>query len=267
MFCSLATLRSNWTQMVACFLTAIQEFSLTCWNIYEEKVFMWRKGTKRLCAMRLNSLNWMCLGLVTSMHKKMIFLRPLSSIVKDGKLSDLTVAFEKLYEAELKSILEEERKLVKEQASWSRRVEKLLKIHTKEKIKLNIGGSIFCASRATLTSGDNYFSRLLEGGLKGSFRDGAYFVDRSPKVFQFVLDLMRGCDNFNLTDAQLSALRTACDYYQVPIPEKLIKKSDDWFLTATPNCVLSDGNLSATKGSKCKIEVWLFYVLLLFFLW
>uniref|UniRef100_A0A1I7TCK7 BTB domain-containing protein n=1 Tax=Caenorhabditis tropicalis TaxID=1561998 RepID=A0A1I7TCK7_9PELO len=62
-------------------------------------------------------------------------------------------------------------------------------------VRLNIGGSVFQTSRATLTKFDGFFKALFETELSAIRDDsGAIFVDRDPKHFRLILNFMRDGD-------------------------------------------------------------------------
>ena len=61
-------------------------------------------------------------------------------------------------------------------------------------VLLDVGGRTFKARKSTLSNGSTYFATLLSGDWaeeEGS-ADGI-FVDRSPSLFDHVLQLMRRC--------------------------------------------------------------------------
>jgi hypothetical protein len=59
------------------------------------------------------------------------------------------------------------RKLEAEQADWARQLEKLQRIHSAEKIKIDVGGKLFSISRSHLTK-SAYFTALLSSSMQGS---------------------------------------------------------------------------------------------------
>jgi len=91
----------------------------------------------------------------------------------------------------------------------------------KQKIKLDVGGKIFSVSKESLLRVPNtYFHALLGSGKWQPDSDGAYFVDRSPKFFDRILNFMRNgkMDYYGLDDHSLEKLQDDCDYYQIAIP-------------------------------------------------
>ncbi|CAL2033954.1 unnamed protein product [Caenorhabditis brenneri] len=66
---------------------------------------------------------------------------------------------------------------------------------TTEIVKLNIGGTIFQTTKSTLTKYDGFFKTMLETDVPMIKDDyGAFFVDRSPKHFDTILNFMRDGD-------------------------------------------------------------------------
>lgn len=61
-----------------------------------------------------------------------------------------------------------------------------------KKIKLDVGGKIFCISRSHLVNANaSFFQAMLESDEWKPDSDGAYFIDRSPKHFDRVLNHLR----------------------------------------------------------------------------
>lgn len=62
-------------------------------------------------------------------------------------------------------------------------------------VKLNIGGTVFQTSRATLTKFDGFFKSLLETTVPVPINEfGEIFIDRDPKHFRVILNYMRNGD-------------------------------------------------------------------------
>lgn len=62
-------------------------------------------------------------------------------------------------------------------------------------IRLNVGGGSFCTTLETLREGDPHsmFASMFSGRLPVVMDDnGAYFIDRNPTTFHYVLDALRG---------------------------------------------------------------------------
>lgn len=59
-------------------------------------------------------------------------------------------------------------------------------------VKLNIGGTIFQTIKSTLTRFDGFFKTILETDVPVTKDEsGAFFIDRSPKHFDLILNFMR----------------------------------------------------------------------------
>jgi len=90
-----------------------------------------------------------------------------------------------------------------------------------QKIKLDIGGSIFSTTRTLLMSFENsFFTSMLSWPIGA---DGTYFVDRSATNFETMLRFMRTgyLDVVGKTPEQLSGLREEFDFYQIPAPSTI----------------------------------------------
>ena len=60
-------------------------------------------------------------------------------------------------------------------------------------VRLNVGGSIFSTTKATLTSNpDSFLARLVDSDLPSTVDEsGALFIDRCPVRFRHVLNFLR----------------------------------------------------------------------------
>ncbi|CAL2033950.1 unnamed protein product [Caenorhabditis brenneri] len=64
-----------------------------------------------------------------------------------------------------------------------------------EIVKLNIGGTIFHTTKSTLTRYDGFFKTMFETDIPVTKDDsGTFFIDRSPKHFDTILNFMRDGD-------------------------------------------------------------------------
>lgn len=62
----------------------------------------------------------------------------------------------------------------------------------KSKIKLDVGGQLFTASKETFLKFEgSFFFAMLSSGRWEPDEDGAYFIDRSPTYFPYVIDYLR----------------------------------------------------------------------------
>jgi len=99
----------------------------------------------------------------------------------------------------------------------------------KQKIKLDIGGKTFTTSKTTLLAIPNtYFYSMISSGKWSPDEDGVYFIDRNPKHFDRILDLLRTSElnTEGLSSLEWKKLESDLDYYQIPIPKSLIPKLD-----------------------------------------
>ncbi|KAL6043900.1 BTB domain-containing protein [Balamuthia mandrillaris] len=62
-----------------------------------------------------------------------------------------------------------------------------------ERIKLNVGGTLFVTSRATLTHMPSMLQSMFSGrfSLEADKEDGSFFIDRDPTHFRFILNYLR----------------------------------------------------------------------------
>ena len=82
------------------------------------------------------------------------------------------------------------------------------------KITLDIGGTRFFTSPATLTAHSSFFRNALSGRFADTnVPDSGYFVDRSPEVFPLLLDYMRSG-------------KLVCDKSDRELTQKLILEAD-----------------------------------------
>eukprot|EP01137_Pigoraptor_chileana_P031981 Opistho-2@20629 len=92
-------------------------------------------------------------------------------------------------------------------------------------VKLNVGGRIFCTSRATLTwVPESFFMSLLCGSIP-SFKDadGAYFIDRDPDIFVPILNFLRTrMIPYNVPGLCFRTLRHEAVFYGItPLVERI----------------------------------------------
>eukprot|EP01125_Pyxidicula_operculata_P007421 TRINITY_DN2521_c0_g1_i4.p1 TRINITY_DN2521_c0_g1~~TRINITY_DN2521_c0_g1_i4.p1 ORF type:complete len:175 (-),score=45.52 TRINITY_DN2521_c0_g1_i4:97-621(-) len=91
---------------------------------------------------------------------------------------------------------------------------------TKNKIKINVGGTVFVfAKNNLLEAKGTYFEIMLSSGHWEPDEDGEYFINRNPKCFGIIADYLRtGEWNFSkeeLTKNELKILKDDITYYQL----------------------------------------------------
>lgn len=60
-------------------------------------------------------------------------------------------------------------------------------------VKLNVGGQVFWTSRDTMMSqAPHMLSAMIQHDNPGQLVDGAYFIDRDPLAFRWILNYLRG---------------------------------------------------------------------------
>eukprot|EP01006_Ploeotia_vitrea_P003248 TRINITY_DN112306_c0_g1_i1.p1 TRINITY_DN112306_c0_g1~~TRINITY_DN112306_c0_g1_i1.p1 ORF type:complete len:322 (-),score=31.15 TRINITY_DN112306_c0_g1_i1:157-1122(-) len=100
-----------------------------------------------------------------------------------------------------------------------------IQVNSSEKVKLNVGGTVFMTTAGTLLKEkDSFFSAMLNGPWKPD-RDGEYFIDRSPELFSLVLTYLRDhktpspCqeEEQSKRDQQNAVIRDEFEFYQIPV--------------------------------------------------
>jgi hypothetical protein len=92
----------------------------------------------------------------------------------------------------------------------------------KSKIKLDLVGQSFSALKETLLKfKGSFFFAMLNSERFEPGEYGAYFIDRSPTYFSYVIDYLRR-DRFDvlpgLSKAELQCVKTEFDFYQIDFP-------------------------------------------------
>jgi len=131
--------------------------------------------------------------------------------------------FKKGFEAlnkEREELAAQRDRIVQENALLSGFREKIAKMSTQSrKIKLDVGGKIFCTSIATLSKETSMLSAMFSGQFPlEPGEDGSFFIDRNPKCFGLVLDHLRngGTEFSLLSQEKIEGLRVEADFYQIP---------------------------------------------------
>jgi hypothetical protein len=118
------------------------------------------------------------------------------------------------------------------------------------RVKLDVGGRVFSVTMDMMTKyPDSFFSRLFSGRWEEmKTDDGAYFINRSAKMFDYIVDFLRDGElELELSGAEMRALFREADFYQLrELADKLSPAMDDWTWIETPNAVLSNGGLTLT---------------------
>ena len=97
-------------------------------------------------------------------------------------------------------------------------------------VKLNVGGTIFQTTQATLLSDQNsmlakMFSTEKNGRIPAIQDDsGAYFIDRCPKYFGIILNFLRGGVVEKGANVDVTLLRAEAEYFCI---EGLVKVIDE----------------------------------------
>mmetsp|Transcript_29094 Transcript_29094/g.46304 ORF Transcript_29094/g.46304 Transcript_29094/m.46304 type:complete len:247 (+) Transcript_29094:46-786(+) len=85
-------------------------------------------------------------------------------------------------------------------------------------VKVNVGGTIFEASPATLRK-STFFDSLLGDELSDDLKDseGHLFIDRDPILFDQVLRILRGYIPQTSRDVSWAMVKEEADFYSIPI--------------------------------------------------
>lgn len=135
-------------------------------------------------------------------------------------LVDVMLSLNGKVDAKLKLLEEKERKC----DAMLARV-KMNQSASKAKIRVNVGGKVFEASRDVFLRHENsYFHALLGSTLWKPDKDGMYFIDRDPEHFGRILESLRSSEPVDckgLPPEEVERLRLELDYYQLPAPSSL----------------------------------------------
>ncbi len=106
-----------------------------------------------------------------------------------------------------------------------REMQELMSKHSataKSKIKIDVGGQSFTASKETFLKFEgSFFFAMLSSGRWEPDEDGTYFIDRSPTYFPYVIDYLRtgSLDELTgLSKVELQSTKTEFDFYQIDFP-------------------------------------------------
>ncbi|ULU02802.1 hypothetical protein L3Y34_002417 [Caenorhabditis briggsae] len=82
-------------------------------------------------------------------------------------------------------------------------------------VNLNVGGTVFQTTKATLTRFDGMFKTMLDNGITVKINEiDTLFIDRSPKHFDLILNFMRDGDvEFPENSREIREIRREAQYY------------------------------------------------------
>eukprot|EP01006_Ploeotia_vitrea_P052632 TRINITY_DN67715_c5_g3_i2.p1 TRINITY_DN67715_c5_g3~~TRINITY_DN67715_c5_g3_i2.p1 ORF type:complete len:320 (-),score=14.63 TRINITY_DN67715_c5_g3_i2:188-1147(-) len=96
-----------------------------------------------------------------------------------------------------------------------------------KKISLDIGGTTFNTTEGTLLrEEDSFFCAMLRSGqFQPDTTTGQYFIDRSPRMFEVILEYLRDgklwlSDQFS--SGERAMLRNDLDFYQITLPNQTV---------------------------------------------
>lgn len=84
-------------------------------------------------------------------------------------------------------------------------------------LKLNVGGQLFVTTQDTISNrGQNMLSVMLAHPNPAKLIDGAYFIDRDPVIFRWILLFLRGSDVLPRRDSpELWLLKEEAEYFAI----------------------------------------------------
>lgn len=134
-------------------------------------------------------------------------------------------ALMEMLHTERAALKEERAALEKEKAIWYQAATRLEATQIAEPVTLNVGGTMFATSREVLLKLPNsYFGAMMSGrwALQHS-ADGSLFIDRSPDVFGYIMDYLRGYPSVDfastwmqMEEEKRAQLKDECDFYNMP---------------------------------------------------
>jgi len=101
------------------------------------------------------------------------------------------------------------------------RVEKVADANSGEIVHLNVGGTVFSASKDVfMSSTDSFFYNMLGSEDWAKNDSGHYFVDRDPSLFHHVMTYLRtgGWHTNCLNAEELDRLETELEFYDLKLP-------------------------------------------------
>jgi len=166
-----------------------------------------------------------------------------------GKFTDLVEEFLRLSGA----VDERLRQLEAKEAKWEKIKAEVHHQATESgsRVKLNVGGRAFTASRATLLRWEGtYFHALLGSGQwEPCGDDGAYFIDRDAGPFEAIMTSLRSgepIDFSGLRPSERKRLQDECNYYQ--LPNHVVFSGLHWDSSRCGSTLtISDSGLTVTK--------------------
>jgi len=147
-------------------------------------------------------------------------------------LEQVAISLQDLINKELNKIEIERQKLLQLKSENESMQSKISTVFSGDKIKLDVGGKIFSASKSTLCSKPNSFFGVMLSGKYKLIPDenGCYFIDRNPASFEIILDYLRGyeIDLSNIDKRTLQILKQDAEFYNlVELIQLLINNVND----------------------------------------
>jgi hypothetical protein len=175
------------------------------------------------------------------------------AIVSNEQLTTLMNQSSAIHAASAKQYaknLQDEKKSNQDILNASLKLDEVMKLnsekHSKnDKVTLDVGGRLFATFKGTLMKYEHsYFYALLNSGNFLPGADGSYFIDRSPKHFELIMDYLRTGELYTkeLKSREIEELEKELDYYLLQIAAPL--KSTEWHWDLSPSRIPANASFS-----------------------
>lgn len=97
-------------------------------------------------------------------------------------------------------------------------------------VECSIGGQFFETRRFNMLRYEGTFFHALLGSERWSpDSEGAYFIDVSPELFEFIMEHMRGntINVDDLSEASIAKLKALFEFFQIPLPAQLTARTSN----------------------------------------
>ena len=92
-------------------------------------------------------------------------------------------------------------------------------------VRLNVGGREYITSTSTLQKvGDSMLARMIQSSIPSATQNGAYFIDRDPDLFAYILEYLRdGAVELPSSSEPLRRLEREASFFMLPGLESLVR--------------------------------------------
>jgi len=138
-------------------------------------------------------------------------------------LSELSVQIERKEVESKERVAKAQAKLDEDTAKFAEMravVDKRAKELPGNVVRLNIGGTVFAATKDTWMHNDSFFSALIGCDSWQPDASGDYFIDRDPVMFPYIMTFLRSGRWFlgGLSEDKLEMLESELDFYSIKMP-------------------------------------------------